>query len=78
PVSLNLNGRYNSAIREVSIYPGSEPDAFFVLNGKFSVEFLPKRSVYISAQNITNTQYEEIERYRMPGRSYMIGCSMQF
>ena len=74
----NVNGRYNSAIKEVSIYPGSEPGAFFVFNSKLSCKFGPGRSVYIAVNNIGNMQYEEIERYRMPGRSYTIGTVFEF
>ena len=74
----NVNGRYSSAIKEVSIYPGSEPNAFFVINSKLSYKFKPGRMIYVSVNNIANTQYEEIERYRMPGRSYTLGTIFEF
>jgi outer membrane cobalamin receptor len=65
-------------MKEVSIYPGSEPDAFFVINSKISYKIAQGKMVYISVSNITNTQYEEIERYRMPGRSYTLGTTFEF
>ncbi len=76
--ALNVNGKYRSAIKEVFIYPGSEPDANFILNAKLSYNFLDKHNVYISVNNITDTQYEELERYRMPGRSYTAGAVFVF
>jgi outer membrane cobalamin receptor len=65
-------------MKEVSIYPGSEPDAFFVANTKVSYKFQPGRMIYISVNNIFDAQYEEIERYRMPGRSYTLGTIFEF
>lgn len=75
---LNLNGRYRSQIREVFIYPGNEPGAAFILNAKLTYQLAGKHSLYLAADNISNTQYEELERYRMPGRNYTIGLTMDF
>ncbi|NUM80711.1 TonB-dependent receptor [bacterium] len=77
-MAFNVNGRYNSAIKEVSIYPGSEPGAYFIINSKFSWKFMAHHSVYLGVNNITNKQYEEIERYRMPGRNFMAGMILNF
>ncbi|MEZ4927000.1 MAG: TonB-dependent receptor [Saprospiraceae bacterium] len=76
---LNLNGRYRSKIEEVFIYPGSEPGATYVVNTKLCYK-LPsgKYSAYLAVNNLTNTQYEELERYRMPGRCYTLGVDMRF
>jgi outer membrane receptor for ferrienterochelin and colicin len=76
--TLNLNGRYRSAIREVFIYPGNEPGANFVVNGKLSYLLNQKHNLYISVQNIGDTQYEELERYRMAGRSFTAGAVFVF
>ncbi len=75
---LNLNGRYRSRIKEVFIYPGSEPGAAMVLNAKLIYSLAEKHSIYFATDNFTNTQYEELERYRMPGRSYALGMTMNF
>ena len=76
--SASFNGRYRSGVKEVFIYPGSEPDAYMLFNGKISYEFNPGSSIYFSIDNFTNTQYEELERYRMPGRSYTAGLRFKF
>lgn len=73
PFLLHLNGRYRSRIHEVFIYPGSEPGNAFLLNAKLSYLLNETHRLYLAADNITNTQYEELERYRMPGRSFTAG-----
>ncbi len=76
--SLHVSGRYRSAVEEVFIYPGSEPDAYFLFNARASYQFSPSFSGYLSIDNFTNSQYEELERYRMPGRSYTAGIRFGF
>ncbi len=71
--SLTLTGRYRSRIDEVFIYPGSEPDAFSVFNSRLQFQVTDALLVYLAADNLADTQYEEIERYRMPGRNYTVG-----
>lgn len=75
---LNLNARYRSRIEEVFIYPGSEPDAVFVANTKLSYAFSKGYTAYVAVNNLNNAQYEELERYRMPGRSFTVGAEMRF
>jgi outer membrane receptor for ferrienterochelin and colicin len=77
-LTLNVSGRYRSAIDEVFIYPGSEPDANLLLHAKLSCTILGKHTVYAAVNNLTNTQYEELERYRMPGRQYTAGAIFAF
>jgi iron complex outermembrane receptor protein len=76
--TLNINSRYRSAIEEVFIYPGNEPEAVFLVNSKLSWELAEGQSVYFAADNIGDAQYEELERYRMPGRSYTLGAVICF
>jgi outer membrane receptor protein involved in Fe transport len=76
--ALNLNARYKSAIEEVFIYPGDEPDANTVFNTKLSYKLLDQHQLYVAVQNIGDTQYEELERYRMAGRSYTAGAVIVF
>ena len=78
PFTLNVNSRYRSRIREVFIYPGSEPDAAFIVNAKLNVKIADKYDFYFALDNIGNEQYEELERYRMPGRSYTLGGVVRF
>lgn len=72
--SLNLNARYKSAIKEVFIYPGSEPDAFALVDMRAAYKIKEGYAIYLAIKNLTNTQYEELERYRMPGRSFSMGA----
>ncbi len=75
---LFLQARSRSRIDEVFIYPGSEPTGYILFGGKISYTFSDKVSAYFKLDNATDVQYEEIERYRMPGRNFMVGVNMQF
>ena len=75
---LSVLGRSRSKIDEVFIYPGSEPAGYFLLNTKLSARITRSLSAYMQVDNITDVQYEEIERYRMPGRSYGLGVNFSF
>jgi iron complex outermembrane receptor protein len=75
---LNLNARYRSKIEEVFIYPGSEPNAVFLANAKIARTFEGGYTGYFAVNNLNNAQYEELERYRMPGRSFTAGVEMRF
>jgi outer membrane receptor protein involved in Fe transport len=75
---LSLLGRSRSKIDEVFIYPGSEPAGYFLLNAKLSGGITRNLSAYVQMDNITDVQYEEIERYRMPGRSFGFGINYSF
>ena len=76
--SLNLNGRYKSGIEEVFMYEYEAPDAFFVANAKVTARLQGAFRVSMAINNLLNTSYEELARYRMPGRSYMAGIGMDF
>lgn len=73
---ISLQARSRSKIEEVFIYPGSEPDGYIILSGKASYKFTPHFSAYLSMGNMTNVQYEEIERYRMEGRNFTVGLNL--
>ena len=75
-LSVHLNARYRSRIKEVFIYPGSEPDDAFLLNTKVSYQLADKHRIYLAIDNITDAQYEELERYRMQGRSFTVGAAV--
>ncbi|MCB0519328.1 MAG: TonB-dependent receptor [Saprospiraceae bacterium] len=76
--TLNINSRYRSAIKEVFIYPGNEPGAVFLLNAKLSWKPTERQCFYLAIDNIGDAQYEELERYRMPGRSFTGGVVFGF
>ena len=77
-LNLHLNGRYRSAVKEVFIYPGNEPGAAIVISGKASYAFNKSGQLYMAVDNITDFQYEELERYRMPGRTFTAGFNYKF
>lgn len=64
--------RYVSKIEEVIFYPKDAPKAFYVVNTKLSYKINKHIIISIAINNLLNRQYEEIERYRMPGRSIML------
>jgi outer membrane receptor protein involved in Fe transport len=76
--NLFLSGRTRSKIEEVFIYPDSNPDGYMLLDAKLTYLIKEKHQVYISVNNIQNTQYEELERYRMAGRSFAAGVYLRF
>lgn len=69
---LNLSGRYQSEIKEVFLYPLDAPDAFFVAHAKLGVALSKKTTLELAAQNLFDTAYEELARYRMPGRNWFL------
>ena len=77
-LTFSVQTRFRSAIKEVFIYPGSEPGPYWLWNGKISYQLNNQIQSYIALDNVTNTLYEELERYRMPGRSYTLGLRWGF
>ncbi len=75
---LSLLARSRSRIDEVFIYPGSEPEGYFLMNAKLSGHLTRSLSAYLQVDNMGDVQYEEIERYRMPGRTFGMGVNFQF
>jgi outer membrane receptor for ferrienterochelin and colicin len=74
--NVSIYGKYRSAVEEVFIYPGSEPEAYFLHNLKISYRFSNQFSGSFSLNNLTNTKYEELERYRMAGRNYSLALKL--
>jgi len=74
--TLNLNGRYKSRAEEVFLYPLEAPDAFFIANTKVTVRLQDPFRVSMAINNLFDTHYEELARYRMPGRSYIGGIGI--
>jgi iron complex outermembrane receptor protein len=75
---LHGDVRYRSHIEEVFLYPLQAPDAYWVCNA--NVQFRLSAMVNLSAKvnNIFDEQYEELARYRMPGRNWIFGVSLRF
>lgn len=77
-IGLHLTGRYRSATEEVFLYPDSPPGEQLVMIGRINFRFSDVYSAHLAINNIGDFQYEELERYRMPGRHYTIGASYNF
>jgi len=75
---LHGDARYRSRIEEVFLYPLQAPDAYWVFNA--NVQYRLSEMVNLSAKvnNIFDEQYEELARYRMPGRNWIFGVSLRF
>lgn len=68
-LSLGLSFRYVSEIEEAIFYPNDAPEAFYVLNAKLSYTLFKQITLSVAINNLLSRQYEEMARYRMPGRS---------
>jgi iron complex outermembrane receptor protein len=78
PWFLNLDGRYNSKVEEIFIFDEKdEPDAFLVINAKLQRRLGRTLKLSVGVNNIFNRQYEELARYRMPGRTWIFGSSFE-
>ena len=73
-VGIHLTGRYRSAAEEVFLYPGSEPGEQWIFTARMDAEISNNYKVFFAINNLGNFQYEELERYRMPGRHFTIGA----
>jgi outer membrane receptor for ferrienterochelin and colicin len=76
--TLSVHGRYKSRLEEVFLYPREAPEAFFVANTKGTVRLHDRLQLSLAVNNLFDTQYEELERYRMPGRNWIFGVRAQF
>lgn len=75
--SIALNGRYVSRINAVRIVANSQglnyPGNFLVLDATTRWQLFERITLTGMILNIANTQYEELETYRAPGRSFHLG-----
>ncbi len=74
---LSLSGRYVSRINAVRIVANSEglnyPGNFFLLDTTVRWQLFERITLTGMILNLANTQYEELETYRAPGRSFHLG-----
>ncbi|NUO84297.1 TonB-dependent receptor, partial [candidate division KSB1 bacterium] len=75
---LNFDGRYNGRVEEVFLYPNDEPEAYVLLNAKATARFFKGFAFSVGCNNLLDTQYEELARYRMPGRHWITSASWEF
>lgn len=72
---LHADTRYRSAIDEVYLFPLQAPDAFWVTNANLRYRLGEHLTLSARVNNVFDRQYEELARYRMPGRNWMFGIS---
>ncbi len=70
--------RYRSQIDEVFLYPLQAPDAFWVTNAAAQCRLNGAWLLSLKVNNVLDASYEEIARYRMPGRNWLFGVAMRF
>ncbi len=75
---MSFDGRYNGRVEEVFLYPNNEPEAYVLLNAKATARFIKGFTFSASCNNLLNTKYEELARYRMPGRHWVTSASWEF
>ena len=66
---LGASLRYVSKVEEAIFYPKDAPETFYVVNVKLSYNVSGRITLSAGVNNLLNRQYEEMARYRMPGRS---------
>jgi outer membrane receptor for ferrienterochelin and colicin len=74
---FHVDARYRSAIDEVFLYPLQAPDAFWVTNTNARYQLTERTLLTLTVNNAFDTQYEELARYRMPGRNVIVGLSFR-
>ncbi len=76
--TLHGDARYRSRIDEVFLYPLQAPDEFWVFNAAAQCRINGAWTLSAKVNNLLDTSYEELARYRMPGRNWMFGVTMHF
>jgi outer membrane cobalamin receptor len=74
--ALGFSIRYVSEMEEVIFYPLDAPDSFYVVNSRLSYNLSEQVMLSVAVNNLLDRRYEEMARYRMPGRSIAFRCSV--
>ena len=74
---LGASFRYVSEVEEAIFYPNDAPDAFYLVNARLSYKISDWVIFSLAASNLLNREYEEMARYRMPGRSIALKAVVQ-
>jgi outer membrane cobalamin receptor len=75
---FHADARYRSDIDEVFLYPLQAPGEFWVFNAAAQCELNGAWMLSVKVSNLFDTAYEELARYRMPGRNWIFGVAMRF
>lgn len=74
----SVNVRAVSKTDTVLFYQNDAPDAYTLLDARWTMRFRQSTSLTLSCENVTNRFYEEMERYRMPPRTYKAELVYEF
>lgn len=74
---FHVDARYRSRIEEVFLFPLQAPDAFSVTNANVRYRLTDAVMLSVRVNNVFDAQYEELARYRMPGRNWLFGISVR-
>lgn len=77
-LTVQFDSRYRSEIEEVFLFPLQAPKEYWL--SSVGGRYLLNNHLTFTAKvnNIFDKQYEELARYRMPGRNWMFGASLSF
>ena len=85
PVTTDLGLRYVGEIEEVVFYPNDRPEAFYTvdLRLEWTISEEPawpggRTALTFRVNNALDRQYEEMARYRMPGRSLSVRLATEW
>jgi len=76
--TVHGDGRYRSDIEEVFLYPRQAPRAYWVFNGALQCRLNGAWLLTVKGNNLLDAQYEELARYRLPGRNWLFGAQFSF
>lgn len=62
----------------VVFYQNDAPDAYTLITARVAFQFRQSTRLSLHLENLTNEQYEEMERYRMPPRTYRVELLYDF
>lgn len=70
--------RHVSKTDTVVFYQNDAPDAFTIINARMAFQFRQSTRLSLHMENMLNEQYEEMERYRMPPRTFRVELLYDF
>jgi outer membrane receptor protein involved in Fe transport len=77
-VMLGAELRHVSKTDTVVFYQNDAPKAYTLLDLRLAFHFRQNTSLALICENVTNQFYEEMERYRMPPRTYRVDLLYEF
>lgn len=76
--TYGLEMRHVTKTDTVVFYQNDAPDAYTLITARLAFQFRQSTRLSLHMENLTNEQYEEMERYRMPPRTYRVELLYDF